>query len=226
MSIHHWQLLQEVQDSLRQTSDLPTGFVTAIAERLDETLNAAQREPLETLQEQLHGLFLRLMALAPETASAAVRLTANSGKAEQAAYMLGQISFAQLIAAQAVERRVSDEFAQFLQDGRYQPYVAALSKKACTGKELADLCNEAVETVSRKLKILRELGIAEHRREGTSFNNYLTPAARALVENSIQQDDIHEAIKNKGGAVRLLNAQIPEHMREAKSLSTVSRKAA
>ena len=181
MSNHHWQLLDEVQQSIQQTSDLPAGIVYAMAERLDEAISAPSRAQLDALQPQLAGLLAHLLKIAPEAAVNAVRLAPGSGAAEQAAYTLGQVSFAQLLAAQARERRVGDDFAQLLQDSRFKPFVDALAAKDCTGVELAEICAVRVETVSRNLKLLRKLGVTDFRREGTNFYNFLTPAARSLL---------------------------------------------
>jgi CRP-like cAMP-binding protein len=188
MSNDHWQLLEDIQKTLTQTSDLPNGLLSAIAERLDEALGDASRAPLDALSMQLTGLFEQLLRIAPESAMLAVRQAPTSGAAESAAYTLGQVSFAQLLAAQAAERRVDDDFHLLLQDSRYKVYVEALGRKELTGKELADLSGERVETVSRKLKLLRERGVTDFRREGTCFYNLLTPAARSLVvENMAAQ---------------------------------------
>lgn len=224
MSIHHWQLLEEVQASLKQPSDLPGGILYAIAERLDEAISAPSRAPLEALEPQLAGLFAHLLKIAPEAAINAVRLAASSGEAEQAAYTLGQISFAQLLAAQARERRVGDDFEQLLRDSRYKTYVDALAIKDYTGVELAEICGERVETVSRKLKQLRELGITEFRREGTSYYNFLTPAARSLMpENEAGLNAVDEAASNQSNMrirkIEQLNSQTSPHMRQNPSFS-------
>jgi DNA-binding transcriptional ArsR family regulator len=69
----------------------------------------------------------------------------------------------------------------------YAPYVKALARDDHTGTQLAQICGVTTETVSRKLKFLRDLGITDFRREGTSFVNFLTPAAQAVAGEFIEQ---------------------------------------
>ena len=57
-----------------------------------------------------------------------------------------------------------------------------------TNSELSDEVGERVETVSRKLKKLRDIGAADFRRDGVHVYNFLTPAAKALAR----------ATRNKG----------------------------
>lgn len=225
MSLHHWQLLDEVQQTLQRPSDLPAGMLYAIAERLDEAISAPTRAQLDALQPQLAGLFAHLLKIAPEAAINAVRLIAGSGEAEQAAYTLGQISFAQLLAAQAGERRVGDDFEQLLQDSRFKPYVDALANKDCTGVELAEICNVRVETVSRNLKLLRDLGICEFRRDGTSFLNFLTPAARSLLPPAPLPAELDKS-SMKQHKIAVMKDGVPSFMQHSLSLSTVPRKVA
>jgi DNA-binding transcriptional ArsR family regulator len=97
----------------------------------------------------------------------------------------------------------------------YKPYIDALASKDLNGKELAETCGEAEETVSRKLKQLRELGITEFRREGTRFYNFLTPAARSVLSESKPLD---VGNRPKLGLVKLREA-IPSHMQHGQSLA-------
>lgn len=229
MSNENWQLLQDIQRTLTQTSDLPNGLLSAIAERLDEAIGGESRAPLDALAAQLGALFEQLLRLAPDAAVLAVRQAPASGAAEAAAYTLGQVSFAQLLAAQAAERRVNDDFHLLLQDSRYKTYVEALAKKDMTGKELAALGEERVETVSRKLKLLREQGVADFRREGTCFYNFLTPAARSLVpENGLRvckiADQAESAIPFKKWLANL-NQQNPPHLQKILPFAPNSRMA-
>ena len=59
--------------------------------------------------------------------------------------------------------------------------MQALFSEDRTGQALAEITGERAETVSRKLKVLREMGAVDYRRDGTSFYNFLTPAARSAV---------------------------------------------
>lgn len=186
MSNNHWALLERIQQGLNKVSDLPPTMMLAVADRLEETIAISTRSTLEALAKQLADLFNTLLSVAPIATVNAVRGSASLNTAENAAYLLGQVSFAQLLAAQAAERRVDDGFSQAINDHRYRPYLHALFKQDCTGTELADETGERVETVSRKLKELRALGISDFRREGTAFCNFLTPAARAVLNDTAE----------------------------------------
>ncbi len=190
MANHQWLLLEKLQASLKQATDVPNGFIMALAERLDEAILASSRAQLDALNAQLTGLFDQLVQLIPpETALAALQ-TSTKSSPENMSYLLGQIGFAQLLAAQAGEHRVDDNFAAWLTDSRYKAYIDALARRELTGKELAQVTGEADETVSRKLRFLREQGMTEFRREGNRLFNYLTPAARSLVNDKLASQDL------------------------------------
>jgi DNA-binding transcriptional ArsR family regulator len=214
MSNNHWQLLEDIQQNMKQASDLPRGILNGVAERLDEALTGSSRASIEALNAQLTGLLEYLLSLEPATAQAILGAQPDH-KNEQAAYIIGQVSFAQLLAAQAAERRVDDEFTTWMSNNLFKSYIDALARKDLNGKELAEICNEVPETVSRKLKQLRELGITEFRREGTSFYNFLTPAARSVLAESKPLDVSN---RPKLGVVKLREA-IPSHMQHGQSLA-------
>ncbi|MEJ2794241.1 helix-turn-helix domain-containing protein [Iodobacter sp. LRB] len=216
MSNNHWQLLEDIQQKMKQASDLPRGIFNGVAERLDEALTGSSRASIEALNAQLAGLLDHLLSLEP-VAAQAILGTQPEHANEQAAYIIGQVSFAQLLAAQAAERRVDDEFHSWMSNCLYKPYIDALASKDLNGKELADICGEVPETVSRKLKQLRELGITEFRREGTSFYNFLTPAARSVLSESSLSAG--EGNKSKLRLVSVLHDAAPPHMRLSQSLA-------
>lgn len=179
MTTESWPMLEAIKKDMKTPDDLPPGMMMAVAERLDEAITSPSRHLLVDLAQHLEDLFRHMLRLAPPATTAA--LTPGSGTSECAAYALGQVGFAQHLAALATERRVEDHFPQLLQDSRYKIYIAALAQNDMPGKELAQLSREREETVSRKLKYLREQGVTDFRREGTRFFNFLTPAARTFV---------------------------------------------
>lgn len=181
MSGEQWELLESIQKKLNEVSDLPPGIMMAIADHLEEAISASSRKPLKALSDQLQELFNLLLRLAPHAAVNAIRNPAIRRTSEYAAFTLGQISFAQLLAAQTSEHRADDNFLATVRDYRYEKYINALYQRDYTGVELSRVGNERVETVSRKLKDLRELGITDFRREGNRIVNFLTPAARSVV---------------------------------------------
>jgi DNA-binding transcriptional ArsR family regulator len=182
MSNEHWTLLDSIQEKLNRLSDLPPGIMYALAERIEEAISAPSRAPLEALSIQLAEFFDALLRIAPKETVDAVCGPRSADSGNNAAYLLGQLSFAQLLTAQAYERRADDRFIEILRDHRYQPYIRALYTKECTGTQLAKTTGECEETVSRKLKLLRELGITDFRREGRHLLNFLTPVTQAVVK--------------------------------------------
>ena len=191
MSKEQWELLESLPEDLK-VSDLPPGIMFAIADRIEAAISAASRSPLHDLSTQLAGLFNKLFRAAPIEAVNAIRRLTPGSASEDAAYMLGQISFAQLLTAQSYVRRADDNFMPTIQDRRYEKYLNALYGQDATGVELADKTGECVETVSRKLKQLRELGITDFRREGNCIINFLTPTARSVLETTGGRGDVVE----------------------------------
>ncbi len=181
MSNHRWLLLEKIQQELTTPADLPRGLMSAMVERLDEALLSPSRAQLDALAEQFTGLFEQLVKITPPDIALAALQSNQPESPERIGYTLGQVGFAQLLAAQAAARRVDDSFAPLLNDSRYKPYVDLLAENELTGKELAARTAEVEETVSRKLRFLREQGITEFRREGTRLFNFLTPAAQSII---------------------------------------------
>jgi DNA-binding transcriptional ArsR family regulator len=181
MPNHRWLLLEKIQQELTTPADLPRGLMSAMVERLDEALLSPSRAQLDALAEQFTGLFEQLVKITPPDIALAALQSNQPDSPERIGYTLGQVGFAQLLAAQAAARRVDDSFAPLLNDSRYKPYVDLLAENELTGKELAAKIDEVEETVSRKLRFLREQGITEFRREGTRLFNFLTPAAQSII---------------------------------------------
>ncbi len=224
---HSWQLLDEIAQGLSHTT-IPAGFEYAIAARLDDALLAAKRAPLDALADQLGGLYNQLLQVAPAAAALAAR-TPDGESSENAAYTLGQIGFAQLVAAQAAERRVSDDFAQYLQDGRYKAYIQALTKQEYSNKELAEICGEAEETAARKLKLLRELGVTDFRREGTKNLNFLSLASQEILAElatSIPPASPSQQAPSVLNKLSQITNNMPKHLRHQPSISSITQKAA
>jgi CRP-like cAMP-binding protein len=175
-----WALLKEISDSIEHLTDVPAGFRQALAYRIEESLAKPEREQLGALAEQLANFYQDLLQLSPDSAQLAAR-TPGGASPEHAAHLLGQVGFAQMLAAQAAHRRIDDDFIAKLRDERLQQYVQAMLQEPRTGVDLAKICNEDEATVSRKLKELRDLGISDFRREGTYIKNSLTKAAHSVM---------------------------------------------
>lgn len=97
----------------------------------------------------------------------------------QRLYLLGQLSFAQLLVSHAATYRADDDFIDHLRSTTFSPLVRALYERPeVSNQELVDSLGECAEGVSRKLRVLREKGITDFRKDGRAVLNFLTPAAR------------------------------------------------
>jgi DNA-binding transcriptional ArsR family regulator len=176
-----WNFLELVARAVGAGADLPSGVATAAAEQIEEVLASPGRADLMEASDRLVACVHAALAVAPPETLVAIQGGEGASAAVRAAYILGQFSFAQMLVSQSAVRRADDRFLQTLTSPRYRRYVAALMAADCSGQDLAEATREREETVSRKLRALRELGIAEWRREGTHIVNFLTPAARSAA---------------------------------------------
>lgn len=186
MTNQNWTLLENVTNNLVTDKTLPKRLELAVAGRIEEAMTSATKSPLDSLSKQLASFLDRLVEISPQEASNASHKSLNIENPSSVAYHLGMFSFAQLLTAQISERRVDDSFFTILRDIRYKPYVLALGKSDRSGKQLSEECAECVETVSRKLRYLREIGITDYRREGTAFINFLTPTAKSAIKSQLE----------------------------------------
>jgi DNA-binding transcriptional ArsR family regulator len=185
-----------------------------MAEEVEEAITSHTRERLDRLQERLGDEFMELLRHAPDSVISAVHGTSAGETPELVAYVLGKLSFGQAVTAQAAERRADDCYVDILHALRFKDYIKALERGDLNGVQLAEVTGDRPETVSRKLKDLRDAGIVEFRREGTSIINFLTPSARAAYrpEMSTVHDVLDAAIRNRV-------AQLAPHLRKAKTFA-------
>ena len=178
-NIDRWGKLDDLTKDFKGFSNISPSLMSALVEHMEEAIAASSREPSAVLSDQLSALFVRLVQAAPERTSKAVRGELPDS-AEHAAYVIGQIEYAQMFSAQIANHMVSDTFMHVLGDARYKPLVRALHERdELSNTRLAETIGESAETVSRKLALLREEGICYFRQEGTTRINFLTPAATA-----------------------------------------------
>ena len=146
----------------------------ALAHDVAEALSQGGRSHTEALAFKLQTLLSQLRPHLDLTVLRELR-DANQvmGPVAQA-YGLGQLAFAQLLTANAASASADDNFEEILKGLKYAAYVRALLGKERTSAELRGLVNEREETVSRKLRELRELGVTDFRRDGREVINFLT----------------------------------------------------
>lgn len=178
-----WTFLAELAEELTAEArhELPPGTATILSDRIGATLAREDRAAIEEAQGALERLYFDLLRTAPAPAAAAARGDDDAGESETAAFTLGQIGLAHALVARAASRRVDDSFERLLRSKSLERYVRLLVDVELSGRDLADRLGKDEAEVSRRLKLLRQIGAVECRREGNRIVNFLTPAARAVV---------------------------------------------
>lgn len=161
---------------------LPQAVYAELAVRLREAGQDKDPGHVRALAGQLAEIFAGAIRAASPAAQVAARRESAEVDAAAEAFALGQLGFAYQVAADLADKRVDAQFEQTLASATYAPYVRALIDEDMTGIELAARLGQRVETVSRNLKVLRAIGAVDYHRDQTSFINFLTPAARHLLE--------------------------------------------
>jgi DNA-binding transcriptional ArsR family regulator len=178
-----WSLVEHAKQLAGERKLLPAGISDAVATRLLEAVT--QGDPPETvgdLAASLASLVAALMAGAPEGFAKAVRDRDPDSHASLGV-QLGQFVFAQQVAGLYSHRATAADFLAVLNEARWVPYLEALGQGQLTNGEIAERVGQRAETVSRKLQELRQLGVADFRKEGVSVRNFLTPAARSTLQS-------------------------------------------
>lgn len=162
----------------------PSAIYAELAETLRESIQDRDSESLRAIAGRLSEIVQSAMRFASaEARLAAQGKSVETSSAAAESFALGRLGFAYQIAASVADRLSSTEFEQTITSPTYAPYLRALLDEDLAGTSLAELLGQRVETVSRNLKKLREVGAVDYRREQTSFINFLTPAARHLLED-------------------------------------------
>jgi DNA-binding transcriptional ArsR family regulator len=203
-------VLAQALDSFGVTgaASMHEGVLTMVADHVRAALEGSPTITLENVECEIRDFFQKALAAAPPAARAGVRGSGDSATA--AAFLLGQIAFAHLLAARTLDTRVDAGFSAALEDKRYLPYLRAMLSGAKDGVTLARMAAEAVETVSRKLAVLRERGLVVSHQQGTRGVNKLTPAAKAMLLDR----GVHPLV-DAGGKGETMDAVIAELAEEA-----------
>lgn len=153
-----------------------------IADFLESAMLSPTKDGLEQISDELVTLFEMALDRAPSSSVDAVLNDASNETSDRASYILGQLSFAQLLASSALEHKVSKSFMDAMADSVNIRYLSELAENEQTNLQLSSSVGQTVENVSRRLRKLRELGITDFRRNGVSVLNFMTPAARSIFE--------------------------------------------
>ncbi len=176
-----WGFLSRLAGKDKRLS-LSSGETAAIADQLEDAIAADRREVLGLASSELEAFFRQLLHLSPAGGQAAARGAPSASDEAAAAFTLGQVSFAQTLASRAYQKSADDAFVDMIKSPKYEGYVRALAEQPLNGQDLAQRLKVAPETVSRRLPELREMGITDFRRSGVQLINFLTPAAKTVVE--------------------------------------------
>lgn len=199
---------------------LTSQMLTLTANRLEDALSSPQNSSVVALKEELGSGLRAALSSAPEEVVSAVQ-SENYASSYRKAYLLGQVGMAHTLASRSVARRGSEEFESTLTSDAFRSYLLALIEAPLTNTELASVTGERLETVSRKLKKLRNLGATDFRREGQLVQNFLTPPARAIAEvQSRSKSPLPQPKVALGGYLLEKISNIETHMHEHQNFST------
>lgn len=158
---------------------LPSGLVTSLLQRLEELAATASADEARALAGKLDGLLCAMMPMVEPAARRA--LASDETNPWRTVFDMGTIDLAHQLASLIAGRRESDAFRDLLTSNRHAPLLRTLLGADLPSSELAQSLDEAPETVSRKLRDLREAGLCDFRKHGKQVINFLTPAARSAM---------------------------------------------
>ncbi|MDD2705522.1 MAG: helix-turn-helix domain-containing protein [Acidocella sp.] len=220
--ISNWPVLDQATKVIADGKQLPPSIFTAIADRLRTAIEAPDAARVQTAAELLERFYREAVAKAPVAVQAASRGEDSSDLATT--YALGKFAFAQLLAARIADTRADGRFIDHIRDERYLPYIQALFAAPLNVSALSEKTGKRIETVSRKLVVLRGLGIVTARKHGNVVVNMLTPAAVATLEELglSPAQEVASVIRASGARSEIERRQImlSPHMRKIQKFSS------
>jgi DNA-binding transcriptional ArsR family regulator len=163
-------------------AQLSAKYANTLAHDVAEALSNGGRSQIEALALKLQSQVSELRPHLDVTILRELREAGQTIGPIAQAYGLGQLVFAQLLTAKVADASADDNFEELLKGSKYVAYVKALLGSERTSAELKNIVTEREETVSRKLRELRELGAADFRRDGREVVNFLTPLAQEVAK--------------------------------------------
>ena len=152
-----------------------------ISDRLEQALGLEDPTELRDLTRRLQALLRRALAQSPDEVKS-VLLEQGEDIALKAAYHLGQLAFAQQMAASTLMRRPDKEFNSFLRDPVIRRLMQALGEDELSKVELAKRLQQMQTTTNQQLRTTTRVGLTDFRSDSGEARYFLTPAARALLE--------------------------------------------
>lgn len=176
------KVLMELLQNPKEPLGLSRHTGTVIADWLEEALLSPSSQKAGEVHDALMEIFQSSLVNSSAEVRSAVLSKSTSDVGHREAFTLGQLSLAQLLAAQALDRRVNSVIISFMEDKANVAYLKALCEEPRTNKSLATVVGQSEENVSRKLKRFRELGIVFSKKIGTAVINSLSADARQILE--------------------------------------------
>jgi hypothetical protein len=181
---YHWNLLQELQINDRSPENLPPEIMSVIAMRIEETISSSESSSLRTLSKDLSEFLRNYLQLAPAETIRTITGRGSANPAIEAAYILGQLTFAQLMATQASVKRADDKFYSAFKSKTCKKYIGILAGLNLTSKELAHFLGLKEKTVCKNMARLQKLGITDIRGDGKDMRHFLTPTAISYLKKN------------------------------------------
>ena len=175
--------ISDILESINNIADLPPTFMSAISAHIEHAVYVDSKSKIEILEKQLHTLHSALRAIAPSDVIKELHSSSSTPSAINAAYILGQIGFADTLINSLSYKIAGDSFLNAMEDSDFKLYLDNLYKDHLTISELSSLLGQDKSTIIDKISNLIELNIVDFRksnRDGSSLMQdeyFLTPAA-------------------------------------------------
>ncbi|MEE4130510.1 helix-turn-helix domain-containing protein [Pseudomonas viridiflava] len=186
---------------------------SVIATYLGEAIINKNRSSLADISDDIVALFQESVKAAPDDVVDAA-LDEDVFNDLRSAFILGQFSFAQLISGVLLSRTADESSKDALLDLVTRKYLCSLYHADSTNTELAEITEYRVETVSRHLRKLRELGLVDYRREGVNVLNFLTPYARTMLEKNMPESGVEKVTRQVKEKLNDASKAVPLVMKE------------
>ncbi|MGX5218518.1 helix-turn-helix domain-containing protein [Pseudomonas segetis] len=219
MTKHSTDFLDKLLANVEAPSMLKAEHMSALATQIESAISAPTQLKLQFMSSRLIILFNKLLKTVPAETLSAIRNSQNLDPLSRTAYMMGQLSFAQVLVSKTLSARPEDGFFETMYDKSYIKYIAGLVSGPLSNTELSEISGERVETVSRKIKKLRQLGICDFRREGVSVLNFLTPPAKFSIDHTRLPKEAASEPEPKSLDLSSLMNGVPEYMKHPQTFA-------
>lgn len=218
----NWPVLEWAWAEFANGSGLPPTVFTAIADRLRGAIESPDAELVQAAAHTLEAFYRNMVTASPSSVRDAARGEVTGETA--ASYALGKLAFAQLLAARIADTRADARFLEQVRAPKHLAYIRALGEGPLNVTQLTDKVGECIETVSRKLGVLRNLGIVVSRKQGTTVVNMLTPATKQLLDTLPPPTDDMQitrtvTISAARKALQYNRAKLPDYLKQAPTFS-------